>query len=47
MEVLDGSIEAAPSAEAYALRAQVNDALGRTEDAIADYKKAMSLAATD
>ncbi len=47
MEVLDGSIEAAPSAEAYALRAQVNDALGRTEDAIADYKKAMSLAVTD
>ena len=47
MEVLDGSIEAAPSAEAYAMRAEVNDALGRSEDAIADYRKAMSLAATD
>jgi hypothetical protein len=47
IDVLDESIEAAPSAEAYALRAEVNDALGRTEDAIADYRKAMSLASTD
>jgi len=47
MDVLDASIESAPSAEAYALRAEVHDALGRTEDAIADYRKAMSLAATD
>ena len=47
MEVLDGSIENAPSAEAYALRAEVNDALGLADDAIADYRKAMSLAGTE
>jgi len=47
MDVLDESIEAAPSAEAYALRAEVNDALDLTEEAISDYRKAMSLAATN
>jgi hypothetical protein len=47
MEVLEASIEAAPSTAAYALRAEVNAALGRTEAAVTDYRKAMSLATTD
>jgi tetratricopeptide (TPR) repeat protein len=47
MEVLNESIDAAPSAEAYALRAEVNGAIGRSEDAIADYREAISLSATD
>jgi Tfp pilus assembly protein PilF len=44
IEILDESIEAAPSSEAYALRAEVNDALGRSEQAIEDYRKAVNLA---
>ena len=34
---------AAPSREAFALRAEVNDALGLKEDALSDYRKAMGL----
>lgn len=47
MELLDQSIEATPSAEAYTIRAEVNDALGLTEEAVSDYRRAMSLTATD
>lgn len=47
MELLDQSIEAAPSAEAYALRAEVNDVLGLTEEAVSDYRRAVSLTATN
>ena len=43
LEVLNAAVEAAPSREAFALRAEVNDALGLKEDALSDYRKAMGL----
>jgi hypothetical protein len=47
LEVLNVSIESAPSPEAFALRAQVNDALGLEDQAVSDYRRALDLRSMD
>jgi hypothetical protein len=47
LEVLNAAIETTPSREAFALRAEVNRALGLTEEALSDYRKAITLETTD
>jgi hypothetical protein len=42
-EVLGTAIETTPSPEAFALRAELNDALGFNEETVSDYRKAMDL----
>ena len=43
LEVLNASIESAPTPEAFALRAEVNEALGLKEQAVSDYRRAVDL----
>jgi hypothetical protein len=43
LEILSASIEEAPTPEAFALRAEVNRALGLKEQAVSDYRRAVDL----
>jgi hypothetical protein len=43
MEVLDASIATSPTRTAHLLRAELDDTIGLSGDAVADYKRAMAL----